>query len=79
MVNEKLEKLIRQISPQIDLNRDLMQQMDSIQIADLLNAIENEFAIHFPTAELIVMDRISQESLTQAISRRLDQNVIKTR
>jgi len=67
----KLEAVISRVSPGTRFNESLAAQLDSLQVAFLLDEIEKEFAISFPTAELIHLSELTLHGLAQAIARRL--------
>ncbi len=71
MTAELLRKRLVAIFPNIDLESKITDQLDSLQIAVLLNAIEEEFGIFFPSAELVFMKSLDFESLTKKIDERL--------
>ncbi len=71
MVNERLKTVLSRISPGVDFSRELAAQFDSLQVAHLLDAIEKEFGIEFPSAELIFLTPLTFKGLEQAVQRRL--------
>lgn len=68
---ELLKNRLIAIFPNIDLESKITDQLDSLQIAILLNAIEDEFKISFPSAELVFMKSFDFESLLAKIEKRL--------
>lgn len=73
MLKQRLEATILRVSPGVELRAELNAQLDSLQVAFLLNEIETEFGVSFPTAELIFLKPLTLEGLEQAIARQLGQ------
>lgn len=71
MVSDRLERLLKKNYPGVNLSRNLNDQLNSIQLATLLNDIEVEFSISFSTAELIFMDEVNMKSLEAVIAKRI--------
>jgi acyl carrier protein len=71
VIKQRLESVISRISPGVDFDQALAPQFDSLQVAFLLDAIEHEFGIDFPSSELIFLTPLTFKGLEQAVQRRL--------
>ena len=74
MIRQRLKSLITKVSPGLQLEGDLQLQLESLQFVVLLNEIEKEFDIDFPTAELFNIQFLTLDGLEAAILRRQSAN-----
>jgi acyl carrier protein len=73
MVKQKLQSIMTELAPGVNLNGDLSKQFDSVQIAHLLGAIENEFSVSLSTFEVILLNQMTLENLETMVSAKLNQ------
>ena len=64
---QKLENLIKALSPRINLKANLKDQIDSIQVAFLLDEIESAFSISFPSILILDLNPFTLEKLSQVV------------
>jgi acyl carrier protein len=70
-LKQRLESVILKVNPGARVGDALLTQMDSLQVAFLLDEIEKEFSISFPSSELIFLKQLTLEGLASTVTRLL--------
>lgn len=64
---EKIYSLIQRIGPRISPEQSINEVFDSLQLVELLDAIEKEFSIRFPAAQMLFLERMNVEHISRAV------------
>ncbi|MBL7687764.1 MAG: acyl carrier protein [Bdellovibrionaceae bacterium] len=71
IIAKRLKLRLESTFPKIDLSKKISDQLDSLQLAVLLNEVESEFGISVPSSQLIFLKSIDLDALTKMVSDRL--------
>lgn len=66
---ERVFAILQKIEPRIRADQSINEVFDSLQLVELLDSLEREFSIQFPSARLMFLEKMDVLGISREVDR----------